>query len=177
MENNLFLTKWFNEHLAGVANSILGLFNQKAEDPMHPWADWLVMEILVVVLLMLLFMILRPRLSVDKPGRLQHIFEVLWGFFKNTAEESGLEHADKFVPYFATVFIFILAMNLIGLVPAFESPTMSPAVTLGLALCTFVYYNAWGFRAHGPKYLLQLAGPVWWLAWLMIPIEIFSHLA
>jgi len=177
MENKLLLTQWFNDHLAGVANSILNAVNVKAEDPAHPWPDWLVMEILVVALLMLLFAILRPRLSVDKPGRLQHIFEVLWGFFKTTAEESGIEHSEKYVPYFATIFIFILSMNLIGLVPAFESPTMAPMVTLGLALCTFIYYNFWGFRAHGIKYVLQLMGPVWWLAPLMIPIEIFSHLA
>jgi F-type H+-transporting ATPase subunit a len=176
-EPELLLTKFFNDHLAGVANSILDAARVMPEDPMRPWRNWIVMEILVVAILLLLFAFLRPKLSVDKPGGLQHIFESMYNFFKTSIEESGIDHGEKYLPYFGTVFIFILVMNLIGLVPAFESPTMSPAVTLGLALCTFVYYNAWGFRAHGPKYVLQLMGPVWWLAPLMIPIEIFSHLA
>ena len=59
-----------------------------------------------------------------------------------------------------TIFIFILSMNLIGIVPAFESPTMAPWVPAGLALATFVYFNAMGFAAHGIKYLAHFAGPV-----------------
>ncbi len=176
-EHELLLTRFFNQYLGGAANSILSAVHVTPDDPAHPWQNWLVMEILVVALLILLFAVLRPRLSVDKPGKTQHIFEVLYGFFKTSVEEAGIEHGDKYLPYFGAVFIFILAMNLIGIIPAFESPTMSPAVTLGLALCTFIYYNVWGFRTHGAKYLLQLLGPVWWLAWLMIPIEIVSHLA
>jgi F-type H+-transporting ATPase subunit a len=176
-EHELLLTRLFNDHLAGVATSILSVFGLTAENPARPWQNWLVMEILVVVLLMLLFAVLRPRLSVEKPGKLQHIFEVLWGFFNESVAESGIDHGEKYVPFFATVFIFILTMNLVGLIPALESPTMNASVTLGLALVTFIYYNAWGFRTHGPKYMLQLMGPVWWLAPLMIPIEIASHLA
>jgi F-type H+-transporting ATPase subunit a len=176
-EHELWLTKVFNQYLGGAANSILSAVHVTPDDPAHPWQNWLVMEILVVVLLVALFAVLRPRLSVDKPGKTQHIFEVLYGFFKTSVEEAGIDHGEKYLPYFGAIFIFILAMNLIGIIPAFESPTMSPAVTLGLALCTFIYYNAWGFRTHGAKYLLQLMGPVWWLAPLMVLIEIASHLA
>jgi F-type H+-transporting ATPase subunit a len=176
-EPELLLTRFFNDHLAGVANSILSVARVTPEDPARPWQNWIVMEILVIAILMVLFAVLRPRLSVDKPGKIQHIFEVLYGFFKTSIEESGIEHGERYLPYFGTVFIFILTMNLIGIIPAFSSPTMAPEVTLGLAMCTFIYYNAWGFRTHGAKYMLQLMGPVWWLAPLMIPIEIFSHLA
>jgi F-type H+-transporting ATPase subunit a len=51
-------------------------------------------------------------------------------------------------------------MNLIGIVSAFESPTMAPWVPAGLALVTFVYFNAMGFAAHGIKYVAHFAGPV-----------------
>jgi F-type H+-transporting ATPase subunit a len=64
-----------------------------------------------------------------------------------------------------------------GLVPGLESPTASAVVPLGLALVTFVYYNYHGIRANGFGYFKQFLGPVWWLYWLMIPIEIISHLA
>ena len=56
-------------------------------------------------------------------------------------------------------------MNLIGVIPGFESPTMTPAVPAGLAVCTFLLYNYWGVREHGlGKYLAHFAGPMPWLA-------------
>ena len=82
------------------------------------------------------------------------------------------------MPFFGTIFIFILFLNLIGIIPGFESPTMTPAVPLAFAVAVFLYYNWMGLREHGVgKYLAHFAGPVWWLAPLMIPIEIISHFA
>ncbi|HML17641.1 MAG TPA: F0F1 ATP synthase subunit A [Bryobacteraceae bacterium] len=176
-EDELWLTAWFNNHLAGAANSILGLVHMTAQDPARPWENWIVMELLVVAIMMAGAALLRPRLSVEKPGKFQHVMEAFYGFFKNTMEDVGIEHGGKYLGYFGTVFLFILVMNLIGLIPGLESPTMFPAVPLGLALVTFLFYNALGFGHHGPKYLLQFVGPIWWLAPLMIPIEFASHLA
>jgi F-type H+-transporting ATPase subunit a len=103
---------------------------------------------------------------------------VFWDFIKNTADEAGVNHAEKYTAFFGTIFIFILFMNLIGIIPGFESPTMNAAVPLGMALVTFVYYNTAGVRELGlGKYLAHFAGPIWWLAPMMIPIEIVSHLA
>ena len=176
-EHELWLTAQFNNYLAGLANAILGLFHIAAENQARPWQNWLVMELFVFALLLVLFALLRTKLSVDKPGKIQHLAEVFYAFLSNTVEEAGIEHWQKFVPYFGTIFIFILAMNLIGAIPIFESPTMTVAVPLGLAICTFVYYHFWGFRIQGMKYLMQFVGPIWWLFPLMIPIEIISHLA
>jgi F-type H+-transporting ATPase subunit a len=177
-EHELAITAFFNDHLASVANSILSAVRMTAENPQRPWQNWLVMEILVVLLLMVLFAVLRPRLSVDNPGPTQHIFETIWQFVKHTAEDVSVHHSSRYVAYFATVFIFILFMNLIGTIPGFESPTMTPAVPLGMALATWFYYHVMGVRELGPvKYLAHFAGPVWWLAWLIFPIEIVSHFA
>jgi F-type H+-transporting ATPase subunit a len=104
--------------------------------------------------------ILRSQLSVDKPGKLQHIFELLNEFFTTTVNEVGIHHGEKYIPYIGTIFIFILSMNLIGIIPAFESPTMAPWVPAGLAVATFIYFNAMGLAAHGIKYLAHFAGPV-----------------
>jgi len=177
-EHELWLTALFNDYLAGIALAILNAFHQTVANTTRPWQNWIVMELLVVALVMLLVAVLRSRLSVDNPGKLQHLFELTWEFIRNTAEEVGIHHSEKYAGYFGTVFIFILSMNLIGIIPTFESPTMTAAVPLGMALCTFAYYNFWGFREMGVgKYLAHFAGPVWWLAPLMIPIEIISHLA
>lgn len=171
----LGLTALFNNYLAGPANALLGWFNVTAKNPARPWENWIVMEILVAVLLMVAVAVLKASLSADKPGALQHIFEGVYAFINDTAEEAGIHHGHQYVPYIGTIFIFILSMNLIGIIPAFESPTMSPWVPAGCAVITFLYYNLQGFRANGIKYLAQLAGPVWWLAPLMIPIELISH--
>lgn len=177
-EHELWLTSVVNDHLAGLGNSILTLFHQTAQNPARPWENWIVMELLVVAIMVVLFAVLRSMLSVENPGKLQHLFEVIWEFINNTASEVGIQHPAKYAVFFGTVFIFLLFMNLIGIVPGLESPTMYGQVPLGLAICTFFYYNAMGFSELGVvKYLGQLAGPIWWLAWLMIPIELISHFA
>jgi len=184
MEKELWLTTLFNNLLAAPANAVLGLFHITAEHPDRPWENWIVTELLVVALLMLTVAVLRSRLSVDRPGKLQHIFEMLNGFFHQTIEEVGIHHGSQYAPYIGTIFIFILSLNLIGIIPAFESPTMSPWVPAGLALSTFVYFNAVGFRAHGIKYLAHFAGPVRFpnalanvaIILFMLPIEIVSVL-
>jgi F-type H+-transporting ATPase subunit a len=177
-EHELWLTALFNDYLAGVANAILGLFNLHAVNPARPWENWVVMELLVVVLLMVLAAVVRASLSPDKPGRLQHIFELLYGFLKTQASEVGIHHPEKYSAFFGTLFVFIAAMNLIGIIPIFESPTMTVFVPAGLAISTWVYYHVMGVRELGPaQYMKHFLGPVIWLAPLMIFIEIIGHVA
>ena len=177
-EHELWLTRLFNEYLAGLANTVLGWFNVHAHDPAHPWENWIVMELLVVAIMMIGVAVIRSGLSVDKPGKMQHLVEVVWAFLKDNAEDAGIHHPGKYLPYFGTLFFFILMCNLIGVVPSFESPTMFPSVPCGCALATFVYYNFWGFREQGAgAYLKHFAGPMPALAPLMVPIELVSHAA
>jgi F-type H+-transporting ATPase subunit a len=176
--HELWLTRLFNEYLAGPAVSLLTALGISMENPARPWANWMVMEILVVLILVVLFALLRPRLSVENPGKLQHLFEIVYIFLRDTAQEVGIHHFKKYVPYFGTLFVFILFMNLIGIIPGFESPTMNPSVPAGCAIATFLYYNFQGIRENGPlKYAAHFAGPMPALAPLMIPIELVSHLA
>ncbi|MCU1338476.1 MAG: synthase subunit [Bryobacterales bacterium] len=177
-EHELWLTALFNDYLAGVANAILGLFNIQAANPARPWENWIVMELLVVAILMVLAAVVRSSLSADKPGKLQHIFELLYGFLKTQASEVGIEHPEKYSAFFGTLFVFIAAMNLIGIIPIFESPTMAVFVPAGLAISTWVYYHVMGVRELGPvQYMKHFLGPVIWLAPLMIFIEIIGHFA
>jgi F-type H+-transporting ATPase subunit a len=178
MHAELWVTKLFNDYLAGVANAMLGLVGLRAENAARPWANFVTMQILVVLILMVLFAVLRPRLSADKPGKLQHTFEVIYQFLHDQAEENVGHHGLSYLAFFGTIFLFILFSNLIGVVPGFESPTMFPYVPAGCAVAAFLYYNIAGVRANGiGKYLAHFAGPMPLLAPLMIPIEIVSHLA
>jgi len=177
-EIDVWTTRLFNEYLAAPLTNFLTAIGRPPVRPDHPWENWITMEILVVVIIILLFAFLRPRLSADKPGRLQLTFEAIYGFISGQAQE-GIDHGhEKYLPFAGTLFIFILFMNLIGIVPGFESPTMTAAVPAGMAVAVFLYYNYMGMRSHGfGKYLAHFAGPMPALAPLMIPIEIISHLA
>jgi F-type H+-transporting ATPase subunit a len=115
---------------------------------------------------------------MDRPGKLQHIFEVIYDFLHGQSEEIIGHHGPHYVHLFGTLFVFILFGNLLGIVPSFESPTMFPPVPLGCALVAFLYYNLMGFSAQGiGNYLKHFMGPSLPLAPIMIPIEIVSHLA
>jgi len=169
-ENELWITRIFNDRFSELGNAALQLVGLHPEP--RPWANFIVMQFLVAALLVVVFAVLRARLSATKPGKLQH-----YGFVRGQAESQMGHAASRYLSYFGTIFIFILICNLIGVIPAFESPTMNAPVTLGCALATFLYYHLMGVSTHGFKYILQFMGPKWWLAFLMFPIEIVSHLA
>jgi F-type H+-transporting ATPase subunit a len=135
------------------------------------------MELLVFVILVLTFVLLRSRLSVDNPGRLQHTFEMIDSFVADQAHEVIGHGYEGYTGYLATLGIFILTCNLIGLIPGFEAPTAIPSVPLGCALVTWFYYHLHGIRHNGFGYIKHFLGPVGWLAPLMLIIEIASHLA
>src|ERR1039457_4499572 len=149
-ESGLFFTRFFNDYLAAPGNAALVLVGKHAEA--RPWADFIVMQLLVVVTLMLLFALLRPKLSADKPGKFQQIFELLYGFVRDQAEDQVGHTAHRYVAFFGVIFLYVLSSNLIGLIPCFESPTMNPSVTAGCALATFAYYNLKGLQVKRIRY-------------------------
>ena len=176
--HELWITALFNGHLAGLGNAILGLFGQHAHDPARPWVNFMTMQLLVALLVIIVFALLKTRLSMDRPGKMQHIFEVFYDFLHEQAEDAAGHGGLKYLAFFGTLFFFILFCNLIGIIPGLESPTMFPAVTLGCAIAAFLYYNVVGIQAVGlGHYLKHFVGPMPALAPLMIPIEIVSHFA
>jgi F-type H+-transporting ATPase subunit a len=172
----IWLARQFNDHLPGLGNTILKLLHQHPEP--RPWYNFMVMEILVALIIILLFAFLRTRLSMDRPGKLQQALELINEFVHNESEEAVGHGGSKYMPFFGTLFIFILVCNLIGIIPGLESPTIAPSVPAGCALAVFCYYNLMGVEAHGIlRYLARFAGPMWWLFFLMVPIELISHMA
>ena len=135
------------------------------------------MQILVALVIMVLFAMLKPRLSMETPGKMQHVMEAIYGFIRGEAD-SNVHHGKEYVAFFGSIFIFVLFSNLIGIIPGFESPTMFPYVPAGLAIASFLYFNIMGIRAQGAgKYIAHFGGPVWWMSPLMFPIEVISTMA
>jgi len=136
------------------------------------------MEVLVFAALIVFFILVRATLNVEKPGVIQMSAEWIHEFVDGQAESIIGHGYQRFVPYCTCVLLFVLLSNLLGLVPHFMSPTAKPWVPLGIAVPTFLYYNYWGVREQGVVgYAKHFAGPIWWIAPLMVPIEIISHVA
>jgi F-type H+-transporting ATPase subunit a len=177
-EHELWVTALFNAFLAGPTTAALRWMHIPPENPAHPWSNFVAMEVLVALTIMLLVALLRPRLSMERPGKGQHLSELVYSFICGQTDGVIGRRGRPYVAFFGTIFLFVLLSNLIGIVPSLESPTMFPAVPLGCALATFCYYNFIGVRTQGVfGYLKHFGGPVWWLSPLMFPIEIISNLA
>ena len=143
----------------------------------HP-PDHVVMAVFAAVLLSAFAIFFRRRISVEKPGRFQLVLEGLVGGLLSLLRDNVGAKGRPFLGLVGTLGIFILVSNLLGLVPYFSSPTVSINMPVGCALVAFLYYNLQGIRAHGvKKYFAHFLGPSPWLAPVMLPIEIISHLS
>lgn len=84
-------------------------------------------------------------------------------------------HSRKYVPVYGTFFLFILMANLCGLIPGFSPPTSNFNITFALGVTSFLVYNYYGFEKKGAAYLKHFLGPIWWLAFLMLPLELIDN--
>jgi F-type H+-transporting ATPase subunit a len=142
----------------------------------------------IVVFLFLLFGASRYAATVNgapdgglvPPPRfgLRNLFEMLSdAIFGLMVSVMGEKESRRFLPLIGTLFFFILFSNLLSLIPGFLPPTDTLKTNLALAGLVFVLTHVFGVRAHGIKYFKHFLGPVWWMAPLMLPIEIISHIA
>jgi F-type H+-transporting ATPase subunit a len=179
------ITHWFNRVFGPVALQLLHALHIQPADFERPVPEYVVMSLLVLVVGTVLALLLRSRLSVERPGGFQQAAEMLLtnplGFgIKDLLEENTGRAADKFIAFTGSVSIFILLANLLSIFPAFSSPTATAVVPLACAILTFLYFNWQGIRHHGAGgYLLTFAGSPkhlgdWLLAILLFPVEIIS---
>jgi F-type H+-transporting ATPase subunit a len=182
------LTQFVNHYLGSLALALLNLLHIKPTNPATPIPESTVMAMLVFVICVVLALILRARLSVERPGAMQQVAELLltnpMGFgIRDLLHENVGHGADRYVPFVGSISVFILFSNLMGLFPRLAAPTGVVAVPLGCAILTFLYFNFQGMRHHGPgRYLLTFAGSPhhfwdWILALLLFPVELLSTCA
>jgi F-type H+-transporting ATPase subunit a len=136
------------------------------------------MELLVAAALILFFILVRFTLSVEKPNPAQQIAEMIHEFTSSQGEQVIGHGHERFQAFVTCIALFVVLNNVMGLLPGIETPTAQPVVPLGIAVLTFLSYNFYGVREQGAiGYLKHFAGPLWWLAPLLFPIEIISHFA
>jgi F-type H+-transporting ATPase subunit a len=140
--------------------------------PDHVLYTWIVMGVLVVVSLAA-----RSNLQLVPRGA-QNFMEVVLDQFLTLLDDVIGHEGRRFLPLIATLGLFILVSNLIGLVPGMIAPTGSLNTTVACAIIVFLYYHYVGVRKQGVlNYLKHFTGPMPALAPLMFPIEVVSHFA
>ncbi|HXY01776.1 MAG TPA: FoF1 ATP synthase subunit a [Candidatus Limnocylindrales bacterium] len=182
------ITHWVNHIFGPVALYLLHVLKIQPADHETPIPEYVVMSLVVLVLGTVLALILRSRLSVERPGGMQQVAELLFtnplkfGICDLLDENVG-HGARQHVAVVGTVSVFILFSNLLSVFPAFSAPTGIVVVPLACASVTFVYFNWQGIRHHGTgHYLLTFAGSPrkladWLLGILLFPVELFSTAA
>jgi len=129
----------------------------------------------LIIALLALLSIMATKALKAVPGGLQNFMEVIIGGIENMIVETMGEHGRPFFPLIATLAIFILVSNLIGLIPGFFPPTANINTTAACAVVVFVMTHVVGIKEHGFKYIKHFMGPILWLAPMMFFIEVIGH--
>lgn len=139
----------------------------------YPWViySWIVMLFLIVV------GIIGTKTIAIIPGKFQNFLEIVVSGLEEFMVDITGEEGRWFFPLIATVFLYIAACNLSGLIPGFFPPTASLNTTLSCALVVVIFTHVIGIKYHGVKYIKHFIGPIWWMVPIMFPIEIIGHLA
>lgn len=111
-----------------------------------------------------------PRLSI------KGLFEQLIEFIGSMTDTVVGTVGRPYVPMFATIFFFILINNLLGLLPSVGTASENINTGLAVGIFVFIVYNIFGIKEHGLGYVKHFMGPVWWLAPLILVVELFSHM-
>lgn len=113
------------------------------------------------------------ELVPDETLTARNMAELFVGFIRGLSDGVLGDKGRPYVGLFGTFFIFILVCNFMGLVPGFSPSTSNFQTTLALGFASFIAFNYIGIKDQGLlKYLGHFAGPIWWLAVLLFPLEI-----
>jgi F-type H+-transporting ATPase subunit a len=135
------------------------------------------MFVMACILTLALIWIFKGKISEDDPSPGQQTLEVGVLAVRSMLEDIVGPHGLQFFPVVMTFAVLILISNLMGLFPLFMSPTSATSVTFALGISSFLYYNAIGIKENGLfGHLKHFAGPIWWIAPLIFPIELISNL-
>lgn len=137
---------------------------------------------LVATLIIVVLAVLAKRSLNMVPSGVQNLVEVIMEFFLDIAETTIGDRGRHFFPFLATIGIYILVCNLLGLLPGGDAPTSNLNTNVALAIPVFLATHIYGIRAHKFAYIKHFVGPIRSLPAiplmiLMFIIELIGHLA
>jgi F-type H+-transporting ATPase subunit a len=164
----------WDKFLANFGSSAESAFGPYTPENAIPW--YTVMFFIACILSVVIIRILKGKLSESEPGHGQQTLELSVLAVRSMIEDIIGPHGLKYFPVVMTFAVLILVSNLMGLFPLFMSPTAATSVTFALGLSSFLYYNFIGIKENGLfNHLKHFAGPIWWIAPLIFPIELISN--
>lgn len=167
----------FEHNKALLGDSVVG----------HVPASWhsfepLAASLFIFVLVLALSLATRSKLAdpdqavvPDEHLTLRTFMEAFLGFFYDLAKSTmDAERAKRYFPIIGTAATFVFFANAMALIPGMPVATSNLNITFGCGLVVFIWFNAYGLMTNGVSYIKHLAGPAWWLAPLVFPIELIS---
>ena len=140
--------------------------------------DHVIMAFLVLVISSIVFPLMSRRISKDNPSHFQHTLELIVEGLRGLLREIIGPHSERYLYIIGGFAVFIFMSNIFGLFFFLQPPTSNVNTTFALSITAFCYYNWQGIRKQGlGHYLAHFAGPIWWLAPIMFPIELISNFA
>lgn len=158
----------FLQFLSNKLQHLLHISEASANAVVYTW--------LVIILLGALSLIATKALKTI-PSGMQNFMEVVVDGIEKMIVETMGEHGRPYFPLIATLALFILVSNLIGLIPGFFPPTANLNTTAACAVVVFLSTHVIGIKKHGFHYIQHFMGPIWWLSPLMFFIEVIGHLS
>jgi len=148
------------------------------------WASFEPIAASLAVVLVILLISMRVRSHLDRVDEavipedrltLRTFMEAFLSYFYDLAKSvMGPERAKKYFPLIGTSAVFVFFANVMALIPGMPVATSHLGITMGSAIVVFILFNIYGLMAQGGAYVAHLAGPVWWLAPLLFPLEVLS---
>lgn len=179
LHHELLIVQVVNAILGPIAAVLLRLLGFEVPEGAKVIPDHIAMIIVIVAALTVLSLVVRSRLSVENPGKLQLVMEDAVSLLLSALDNIVGPKGRRYVPLVGTLALLIWLSNMSGLVPGLMAPTSSLNVTLGCAITVFVYYHYQGIKEQGiGPYLKHFAAPPGaplFIAPIMLPIEIISH--
>ena len=183
-EHSSFLT-FFLAHIKDTLEHNADALGTSVMGHQEPtWASFepLAAALLVAIIVLLVAVRVNSRLSrtdealiPEQELTLRTFMEAFLGYFYDLAKSvMDAERAKRYFPLIGTSAIFVFFSNVMALIPGMPIATSSLNITLGCALVVFILFNAYGIAANGWSYVAHLAGPAWYLAPLVFPIELIS---
>ena len=183
-EHSSFLTlilahmrETLDQNASALGQTVIG-----HKDP--SWRSFEGLTASLIVVLIVLFVALRAGSQLSKTDdavtpedrlTLRTFMETFLGYFYDLAKSvMDADRAKKYFPLIGTAAMFVFFANVMALIPGFPVATSNLNITLGCGLVVFVLFNVYGLMTNGWGYIAHLAGPAWYLWWLMFPIEVIS---
>jgi F-type H+-transporting ATPase subunit a len=166
-----------------VMPPIYGIFGAHWHEPAH--GELVIPEHIVWVFILFIIciagiLLMRGRLSVDRPSKGQQLLEVVVEQIRGLLDQVIGPYGRRYLTVIGSFAVFILVGNLMGQIPGLGAPTENINVTGALGITSFLYFIISGFRQQGLKYLKHFTGGLTGallisLGWLIFIVEIVSN--